>query len=334
MPAASAAAIPGVYVDLDELIALEPRGRRVSFLPRQPVHSLLSGRYASRMRGRGLNFEEIRDYRSGDDVRSIDWKVTARLQKPHVRVFNEERDRQGLLVIDQRLSMFFGSRLAMKSVAAAQAAAVGAWRILAVGDRIGGIVFNDRDIAEVRPHRSRRNVLQLLGHVVAQNQALGVGRGITSAPAMLNRALDRAQRLALHDATVIVVSDFDGADETTRRLVGGMAAHNSVVALLVHDPLQSDLPPSARMTVTDGELQIMLEVGRDSVRRNIQEMTEARLKRVFVWTREIGVPVLPLSAAEDTAPQLRRLMGQLPQGRGRGGHPQAPGAAQGAPQNG
>ena len=112
---------PGVYVDLDDLIALEYRGRRISFLPRQPVHSLLSGRCASRIRGRGLNFEEIRDYRSGDDVRSIDWKVTARLQKPHVRVFNEERDRPALLVVDQRLAMFFGSRHAMKSVTAAQA---------------------------------------------------------------------------------------------------------------------------------------------------------------------------------------------------------------------
>src|SRR5262245_54071995 len=111
--AASNASI-GVYVDLDDLIALEQKGRKFSFLPRQPVHSLLSGRFASRMRGRGLNFEEIRDYRNGDDIRSIDWKVTARLQKPHVRVFNEERDRPALLVVDQRLTMFFGSRLAMK----------------------------------------------------------------------------------------------------------------------------------------------------------------------------------------------------------------------------
>ena len=84
----------GVYVDPDRLISLERKGRRVSLLPRQPVSSLLSGRYSSRLRGRGLNFEEIRDYRSGDDVRSIDWKVTARLGKPHIRVFKEERDRQ------------------------------------------------------------------------------------------------------------------------------------------------------------------------------------------------------------------------------------------------
>ena len=311
--------MPGVYIDLDDLIALEYRGRKVSFLPRQPVHSLLSGRFASRMRGRGLNFEEIRDYRSGDDVRSIDWKVTARLQKPHVRVFNEERDRQALLVVDQRLSMFFGSRLAMKSVTAAEAAAIGAWRVLGVGDRVGAIVFNDRDLVEIKARRSRATVLQILNAVVARNRALGVGRGLASAPSMLNTALEHATRRALHDAAVIVISDFDGADDATRKMIGAMTRHNNVVALLVHDPLQSDLPASASMTVTDGELQIELEVGRASVRRSLEQATEARLKGVFAWTRELGVPVLPLSAAEETAPQLRRLLGAMPSRHGRGG---------------
>jgi len=308
---------PGVYVALDDLIALEHRGRRVSFLPRQPVRSLLSGRYASRMRGRGLNFEEIRDYRPGDDVRSIDWKVTARLQKPHVRVFDEERDRQTLLVVDQRLSMFFGSRLAMKSVTAAEAAAIGAWRVLRVGDRIGAVVFNDRETVDVKPRRSRATVLQILSAIVAQNQMLGVGRGIVAAPLMLNTALTQARRRALHDATVIVISDFDGANDATRKTVGEIARHNDVLALLVHDPLQSDLPPTASMTVTDGELQIRLDVGRDSVRRSLSQAAEARLKDVFVWTHELGIPVLPLSAAEDTAAQLRRLLGGMPARQGR-----------------
>ena len=260
---------PGVYVSLDDLLALEYRGRKVSFLPHQPVHSLLSGRFASRMRGRGLNFEEIRDYRPGDDVRSIDWKVTARLQKPHIRVFNEERDRQALLVVDQRLSMFFGSRRSMKSVAAAEAAAIGAWRVLGAGDRVGAIVFDDRGLTEFRPRRSRSTVLQILTAIVARNQALGVGRGMSASPSMLNNALQQAQRRALHDAVVIIISDFDGADDETHKMVGAMARHNDVVALLVHDPLQSDLPASASMTVTDGELQIHLEVGRESVRKSI-----------------------------------------------------------------
>src|SRR6185503_20141802 len=265
------ASMPGVYVSLDDLIALEYHGRKVSFLPYQPVRSLLSGRFASRMRGRGLNFEEIRDYRPGDDVRSIDWKVTARLQKPHIRVFNEERDRQALLVVDQRLSMFFGSRRAMKSVTAAEAAAIGAWRVLGAGDRVGAIVFDDRELTEIRPRRSRSTVLQILMAIVARNQALGVDRGISASPSMLNNALQQAQRRALHDAAVIIISDFDGADDETHKMVGAMARHNDVVALLVHDPLQSDLPASARMTVTDGELQIHLEVGRESFPGSAQD---------------------------------------------------------------
>jgi uncharacterized protein (DUF58 family) len=309
---------PGVYIDLEHLIGLEQKGRRVSLLPRQPVHSLLSGRYASRMRGRGLNFEEIRDYRTGDDVRSIDWKVTARLQSPHVRVFNEERDRHGLLIVDQRLSMFFGSRRAMKSVTAAEIAAVVAWRILNVGDRVGGIVFNDKEIKEVRPQRSRRIVLQFLSQIVAQNSALGVGRGIKRNPVMLNQALDRVRRLAAHDATVVIFSDFDGADDLTRHAVAAIAAHNTVIAVVVHDPLQSELPPAGRMTVTDGELQISVDVALGDTRENIVEMSETRLRNVFVWTHEFGIPVLPLSTAEEPVNQLNHLLGLLPQANRRG----------------
>jgi uncharacterized protein (DUF58 family) len=307
----------GVYVGLDDLIALEYRGHKVSFLPRQPVHSLLSGRFASRLRGRGLNFEEIRDYRAGDDVRSIDWKVTARLRKPHIRVFNEERDRQTIIVVDQRLSMFFGSRRAMKSVTAAEAAAIAAWRVLGVGDRVGAVVFGDRDLIEVVARRSRATVLQILAAIVDQNRALGVGRGLVSAPAMLNTALDRARRRAAHDAAVIIISDFDGADATTRETVTALARHNDVIAVLVHDPLQSDLPSSASMTVTDGELQIQLDVGRDSVRKSVSRATQDRLKDVLAWTHELGIPVLPLSAAEDTSAQLRRLLGGMPARHGR-----------------
>jgi uncharacterized protein (DUF58 family) len=313
------AADPGVYVDLDHLIALEQKGRKVSLLPRQPVHSLLSGRYASRMRGRGLNFEEIRDYRDGDDVRSIDWKVTARLRSPHVRVFNEERDRQGLLVVDQRLSMFFGSRRAMKSVTAAEIAAVVAWRILNVGDRVGGIVFNDGGIDDVRPQRSRRVVLQLLSKIAAHNQALGVGRSIKREPAMLNRALDRVRRLSTHDATVIIFSDFDGADDATRQAVAAISAHNTVIAVVVHDPLQSELPPTGRMTVTDGELQISVDVARGDTRKSIVDMSEQRLRAVFAWTHELGIPVLPVSTAEEPVNQLNHLLGLLPQAGRRGG---------------
>ncbi len=103
-----------IYVDLKDLVALQYQATGFSFLPRQPVHSILSGRHGSRLRGRGLDFEELRHYRTGDDIRTMDWKVTNRTGKPHVRVFTEERERPVLLLIDQRTNMFFGSQVNMK----------------------------------------------------------------------------------------------------------------------------------------------------------------------------------------------------------------------------
>ena len=145
-----------VRVDLAHLRRLEGPAKALSLLPRQPAHSVLNGRHASRLRGRGLNFEELRDYLPGDDVRAIDWKVTARTGEPHVRVYTEERDRPALILVDQRMSMFFGSKHNMKSVTAAEAAALAAFSILDQGDRIGGIVFGDEMVAELRPLRSRQ----------------------------------------------------------------------------------------------------------------------------------------------------------------------------------
>ena len=113
-----------IYVQLNDLIALQYQVQGISFLPRQPLHSALSGRHSSRLRGRGLNFEELRHYRAGDDIRTLDWKVTHRTGKPHVRVYTEERERCVIMLVDQRRSMFFGTRAKMKSVVAAELAAI------------------------------------------------------------------------------------------------------------------------------------------------------------------------------------------------------------------
>ena len=149
----------GVYVRLEELIELQYRARGFSFLPRQPVHSLLSGRHASRMRGRGLDFEELQGYLPGDDIRTIDWRVTARTGAAHTKMFREERERQVLVCVDQRSSMFFGSQYCCKSVLAARLAALISWAALQRGDRLGGLVFSESEHREIRPRRSRRSVV-------------------------------------------------------------------------------------------------------------------------------------------------------------------------------
>src|SRR5277367_4369344 len=153
----------GAYAELDSLVALQYKTGGFTLKHNQPVHSLLFGRRASHVRGRGLDFEELRSYVSGDDVRSIDWRVTARMQKPYVRVYSEERDRPTMLVVDQRINMFFGSRVSMKSVVAAEVSALAAWRVFQQGDRIGAVVFNDDRTEKVRAHRSHATILRILG---------------------------------------------------------------------------------------------------------------------------------------------------------------------------
>lgn len=301
---------PGVYVDLDELIRLQFKARGFSFLPKQPIHSLLSGRHASRMRGRGLNFEELRNYLPGDDPRTIDWKVTARTGTPFVRVYTEERDRPALLVVDQRINMFFGSRVAMKSVVAAQLAALGAWRVFDQGDRVGALVFDDTDIAEVRPHRSRARVMQILQAVVDKNHALRADLDVEPNAGMLNEVLERVSRIAGHDYLVTVISDFHGADEDTRRLLSRMAQHNDVLAALLYDPAKVEPLSGGRIVLTDGELQVELDTDSGKTTRDLAEYFSADLRETKSILAKVGIPVLLIDTVEDPATQIRSILGQ------------------------
>ena len=299
----------GVYADLDELIRLQYKATGFSFLPHQPIHSILAGRHASRLRGRGLNFEELRRYLPGDDIRNMDWKVTARMQKPHVRVYTEERDRPALLVVDQRLSMFFGSTRAMKSVAAAEAAALGAWRIFHVGDRVGALVFDDHDIVEIAPHRSRGRVMQILQAVVEKNHALRADADLTPNSAMLNRALERALRVAKHDYLVCLVTDGFGADAESERLVTLLSEHNDVMTVFIFDPLEAELPDSGRLVMAEGAAQLEVNTSDTGLRRRFHDEFEQRLAHIQDLSRKRSIPVLPIQTGEGVAEQVKTLLG-------------------------
>jgi uncharacterized protein (DUF58 family) len=299
-------------VDLARLRALEGPSRQLSFLPRQPVRSALNGRHASRLRGRGLNFEELRDYRPGDDIRSIDWKVTARTGSPHVRVMTEERDRPALIVADQRMSMFFGTVRCMKSVTAAEAAALAAFRILEQGDRLGGIVFGDSRAAEIRPQRSRRALHRFLTALADANAMLRADAAPVDSPLPLAQVLQAVARMAPRDHLILVFSDFDAAGEQTERLISAISRHNDLILGLVSDPVARQLPDGVKLVISDGALQAEIDTGDRVQHRDLAGMAQGRLARILDWQRRFGVPVLPFSAGEETLPQMRRLLGLGP----------------------
>lgn len=271
------------------------------------MHSALAGKHISRLRGRGLNFEEIRAYVPGDDVRAMDWRVTARLREPHVRVYNEERDRPGLLLVDQRKTMFFGSEAEMKSVTAAKAAALGAWRVLSQDDRVGAVVFNDDEIQEIRPLRSRKAVMQILRQVALFNQRLPKARA--AGRVGLNDALDRACRLATHDWLITVISDFVDADEHTQRLMTKLAAHNDVIVVYVHDRLEKELPAAGPLVIAGDEGQIELDTDDAKLRDEFAKDHQKRVDSARAFLLQRAVPVLPLDTSGDVALQIRTLLG-------------------------
>jgi len=301
----------GVYADLEELVRIRFRARDFSFRPSQPVTSVLSGRYGSRLRGRGLDFEELRRYQPGDDVRTMDWRVTARTRSPHVRVFSEEKDRAVLLVVDQRLNMFFGTRNRLKSVTAAELAALGAWRALDVGDRTGAVLFDDERLVELRPQRSERNVMAILHALLGMNHALRADSSVPAAPQMLNRALEKALRLSPHDVLVVIVSDFFGVDARTEQLVARIAAHNDILGLLVHDPMRVR-PAAERLRVGDGSRQLEIDLRDARLRDRLVSDYRDEQHRIAHLLRRLSAPLLMISNEGDLVEQVRRLLGVPP----------------------
>lgn len=299
---------PRIYVTLDHLRRLEGPASGLSFSTRQPSGSALNGRHASRLRGRGLNFEEMRTYLPGDDIRSIDWKATARTRKAHVRVFTEEKDRPALVVVDQRMSMFFGSTLNMKSVTAAEAATVAAFRILKAGDRVGGIIFDDEKIIETRPLNNARAFNRMLDTIATMNQSLHADKIVEARDTWLNEVLKSVSRLARHDHLIIIFSDFEGINIATKQHLRNIAAHNDLILALISDPIATKIAPGDRTVLGDAQMQAEIDLGSEDIREKIIAQSSNRLKRILNWQREINLSVLPLSSGLDTLSQLRTLM--------------------------
>ena len=298
-----------VYTSLRDLARLRYKARGFSYLPRQPIGSLLAGRKRSRLRGRGLDFDELRHYRPGDDIRTMDWRVTNRTGKPHVRVYREERDRPVFLVVDQRLSMFFGSQSRMKSVVAAEVAALTAWRVTSVGDRVGAIIFNDSKRHESRPARSSQRVMGWLGELTRMNQALSVDTQLGGGEHALNGALQLLERSIGHDYLVIVISDFHGWNDATLSSLRRLSQHNDVVCSLIFDPLERDISAADQLVVSDGQLQLAVEPAEQDLGERFTETFDNTFNRVQATLKRYDIPLMSIDTVASPVEQIRDTLG-------------------------
>ncbi|QDP01148.1 DUF58 domain-containing protein [Thalassotalea sp. PS06] len=300
-----------IHVTLQQLEKLKYQARYFSFSEQQPVNSVLSGKNASRLRGRGLNFEELRHYRPGDDIRTVDWKVTQRTGKAHVRVYTEEKERNTYLAIDQRSSMFFGSTGKMKSVIAAEVSALIAWQINASGDRIGAFIFGDSKVKSIPAKRGNVHVSQLLKQLTIQNNELSCEIAEQQQFDSLNTMLSKITALNQHNSLIILISDGYGWDPRTTSYIRTLRQHNEVIACHVYDPLEQDLPRMPQMIVSDGKWQIQFSSQNPKTQRLFREDLQQQLDQYQEFTNKHRIPLININTLEDPVKQLRRALGRV-----------------------
>jgi uncharacterized protein (DUF58 family) len=271
----------GIHLTAAELIALRPRCNALRLPMRQAAASALAGAYRSRFRGRGVDFVESRNYQPGDDIRNMDWRVTARTGRPHTKVFQEERERPVLVVLDATPSLYFGTRRRLKSVSAGQMAAAVAWAAVRRGDRIGGFLFAPGRHRELRPAGGRRGAMRLIQALVEWLEpASGAGSGLAQP---LSAALERVRHAVRPGSLVIVISDFFSLDEDCNRHLSRLRQHNDVIACQVLDAAEHLLPPG-RYPISDGEDATVLDMGQTASRQRYEAMSGDHLaapRRLF-----------------------------------------------------
>ncbi len=261
--------------------------RRIQIRTKVILESGIGGAYHAVFKGRGMEFAEVREYAPGDEVRTIDWNVTARMGAPYVKKFVEERDLTLLLLVDVSGSQEFGSRYILKRDYAAELAAVLAFSAVANHDRVGAVAFSDRIEGYVPPGRGRDHALRIVRDLLAQQPA-GSGTDLAG-------ALRFAQRVLRRRSIVAVISDFQAAG--WERALGILRRRHDVVALHLHDPLERELPPAGLVAFRDPETgeRIVADTARADVRRALRAPDFAVAAAIFKKTR---VDALPLETGQ------------------------------------
>ena len=299
----------GIHLSAAELIALKPRCNALSLPMNRPAASSLAGAYRSRFRGRGVDFVESRSYLPGDDIRNMDWRVTARTGKPHTKIFQEERERPVLVVLDASASLYFGTRTRLKSVAAGQLAAAVAWASVRRGDRIGAFLLAGDAHRELRPRGGRRGAMRVIQGLVDWLNPESLHQGHTP----LSVSLERVRHTVRPGTLVLIISDFFNLDEQCHRHLSRLRQHNDVIGCQVMDPAEEHLP-AGRFPISDGDNSAMLDTNQQKSRRKFDRMSaeHGELPRRMFRRHKCGWLVLKTTddPVDVLGRELRMLVGR------------------------
>ncbi len=303
--AANADKIPGISIDVEDLVRIRGHLSGMSLSNIRRRASYRSGARDTRTRGRGMEYEESRAYIAGDDVRTMDWRVMARTGEAHTKIYAEEKERRFLLAIDLSASMYFGTRHAFKSWAAAQTAAHVGWLASFAGDRIGGLIVTPDFHNEVRPGKTRSGLLGIFHHLAA---ASAIDQAPQNDNNRLNFLLRELQRVVKPGSIVALITDFIGLNEESLELLSALAKHNDINLFWIHDETETDAWPRGYYPVLIKRQKLGLDLARpdeDSLLRRWQQQHRARIEALAT---RFNMPLIPVCCNREISPQIMQSL--------------------------
>lgn len=292
--------MPTAAQDSDERLArILKRVRRIELITRGMVKETLGGAYHSRFKGQGIEFDDFREYQPGDDVRFLDWNVTARMNEPFVRKYVEERELTVMLAVDISGSGEFGSKEDSKRERAAEIAGVFAFSACQNQDKVGLILFSDKIEHYLPARKGTAHALRILRDILNLTAE--------SPRTDLRPPLDLALQRINHRALVIVISDFMTPDFSWEKSLRGVSAKHDVVAARITDPAERHLPDAGRIVVEDPEtgLQEVVDTSDSTVRRIYHQRVVKLSQDLEAMLRKNGVEQIDVQTDQDYAPALR-----------------------------
>lgn len=299
----------GASASLDALLATRFGAGDLKLASARPAKALLAGTQKTKIRGRGMDFEEVRHYQPGDDVRSIDWRVTARTEIPHTKVYREERERPVMILCDLRQTMGFGSINCFKSVMAAHLAATLSWATLLGGDKVGSIIFNDHTHKEIRPKRSKSSVLEIIRELKAFTETILTTPQETQKNS-LTQALIELRRIVNPGFNLHIISDFYDFDETALRELSLLSRHASITLFKIHDPLEASIKSKGPLMISNGHERLLIPAHSEEFQTQFTSRFTAALDQLTQAANRLGVPLINISTADNLQHTLNRLFGR------------------------
>jgi len=290
------------HVTTQALVEQQSYAKTLSLSSRKKASSAISGLHDSRFRGRGMDYQESRVYQAGDDIRNMDWLVTARTGTAHTKLFQEERERPIHIVIDTNASMSFGTKKEFKSVTAAKAASLLAWAAVKNGDRVGVMSYGKDGIHHEKPVGGKRGMMRLIAHLVqTSNQE-------SEKTTPLEEALQRLRTIIRPGSLVIIVSDFYQLGRDVKRHLIQLSKHNDILALFISDKFEVNTPLPAVYGIQNQDKSVVFNSAKESEKNNMQQKQNQHLEDIYENIQKSGVPVIPIMTDDKLEDKIKQAL--------------------------